>query len=215
MRRRVVLVCAPAGAGKTVACSAWAAAPGTRHVVWITLDQHDDQAWLWAWVCAGLLQAQVAPASVLRGLEDEPATAFPLRLAEIAHQFTRQVVLVLDNAHRASDDPVLRGIDQLIRHAPDSLRFLLAGRRPPGLQLARLRASGELADVGAVQLGWDEGTGAGGAPRLPGTHPRRRPALRAGQLASGTPPDEDDAPPEPPRDPASQPTSDTPPQRGD
>lgn len=210
MRRKVVLVCAPAGAGKTVACSAWAAAPGSRHVVWVTLDQHDDQAWLWAWLYAGLQQARIAPASVLRPLEDEPARAFPLRLAEIAHQFTRQVVLVLDNAHQASDDAVLRGLDQLIRHAPDSMRFVLAGRRPPGLQLARLRACGELADVGAVQLGWDESAAAGGATRLPGTRQRRGQARRAGQRATGQSPRADDAPPSPPRDPAGLPTSDSP-----
>ena len=210
MRRRVVLVCAPASAGKTVACSAWAAAPGSRHVLWVTLNQHDDQAWLWAWVYAGLQQAQAAPASALRALEDEPAAAFPLRLAEIAHQFTRQVVLVLDNAHQASDESVLRGLDQLIRHAPDSMRFLLAGRRPPGLQLARLRASAELADVGAVQLGWDEGAGSVGVPRLPGTRPRRRQTRRGGPLAGGRSPGKDDAPPQQPRDPAGRPTTESP-----
>ncbi|HEY2551663.1 MAG TPA: AAA family ATPase [Streptosporangiaceae bacterium] len=214
MRRRIVLVCAPAGAGKTVACSAWAAAARTRHIVWVTLHQHDDQAWLWASVYAGLRQAGAAPASALHVLEDEPASEFPLRLAEIAHQFTRQVVLVLDNAHRASEEPVLRGIDQLIRHAPDSLRFLLAGRRPPGLQLARLRAAGQLADVGAVQLGWDEGAGSAGAPWLPGRAPRRRQPGRAGRPASQQSPAADDAPGDEPRHPAGLPTSETA-QRGD
>jgi hypothetical protein len=54
-RNRVTLISGPAGAGKTVACSTWAAAPAqARRVVWLTLDAEDQQSWFWAHICAGL-----------------------------------------------------------------------------------------------------------------------------------------------------------------
>src|ERR1700689_5356087 len=44
-RNRVTLISGPAGAGKTVACATWAAAPAqARRVVWLTLDAEDQQA---------------------------------------------------------------------------------------------------------------------------------------------------------------------------
>jgi ATP/maltotriose-dependent transcriptional regulator MalT len=47
---------------------------------------------------------------------------------------------------------VLGGLDVLIRHAPPTLRLVLAARRPPALQLARPRVCGELGEIGAADL---------------------------------------------------------------
>jgi LuxR family maltose regulon positive regulatory protein len=77
---------------------------------------------------------------------------FPLRLVEAAQTFTEPVILVLDDIHELTDPAVLGGIDLLIRHAPATLRLVLSARQPPALQLARLRVSGELADIGGHDL---------------------------------------------------------------
>jgi len=152
-RNRVTLVSGPAGAGKTVACATWAAAPPqARRVVWLTLDAEDQQAWFWAYVCAGLARLRSIPAESLRSLEDASPDGFPLRLVEAAQTFTEPIVLVLDDIHELTDAAVLGGIDLLIRHAPASLRLVLSARQPPRLQLARLRVSGELADIGGHDL---------------------------------------------------------------
>ena len=153
-RHRVTLVCGPAGAGKTVACATWAAAanPGQRRVVWLTLDAGDQNSWFWAYVCAGLTRHRAAPPDALRSLEDSSPDGFPLRLVEAAQLFTEPVTLLLDNVHEVTDEAVLAGLDLLIRHAPGSLRLVLSARRPPALQLARLRVGGELADIGGHDL---------------------------------------------------------------
>ena len=121
-------------------------------MVWLTLDAEDQQSWFWAYVCAGLARLRSIPAESLRSLEDVSPDGFPLRLVEVAQTFTEPVILVLDDIHELTDPAVLGGIDLLIRHAPATLRLVLSARQPPALQLARLRVSGELADIGGHDL---------------------------------------------------------------
>jgi LuxR family maltose regulon positive regulatory protein len=154
-QHRVTVVSGPAGAGKTIACATWAAAtPATRGVAWLTLDAEDaDPGRFWRYVGAALARTRTVPADVLRSsVADVPPEAFPLHLVEAAQLLTEPVVLVLDDVHEIADGAVLAGLDLLIRHAPPALRLILSGRCPPGLQLARLRVCGELADVGAADL---------------------------------------------------------------
>jgi LuxR family maltose regulon positive regulatory protein len=152
-QHRVTMVSGPAGAGKTVACASWAAAgPAAGRVIWLTVDADDQRDWFWSYVCTGLTRVRAAPPEALHALADTGPDGFPLRLVETAQAFTAPVVLVLDDVHEVTDGGVLNGLDVLIRHAPPTLRLVLSARRPPALQLARLRVSGALADIGAADL---------------------------------------------------------------
>ena len=150
----MTLISGPAGAGKTVACATWAGATTqARRVVWLTVDAEDQQSWFWAYVCAGLARLRDDPGRMCCGRwRTRPPDGFPLRLVEAAQRFTEPVILVLDDIHELTDPAVLSGLDLLIRHAPGSLRLVLSARQPPALQLARLRVSGELADIGGQDL---------------------------------------------------------------
>ncbi len=152
-RHKVALVCGPAGAGKTVACALWAAAPSSgQRVAWLTLQADEDRAWFWADLYGQLTRARLVPRGAAAYLEEASADAFPFRLVEMARRLTVPLVLVLDNAHALDDGTVAAGLDVLIRHAPPTLCLLLAGRHAPGIRLDRLRASGELATVGTADL---------------------------------------------------------------
>ena len=152
-RHKVAVVCGPAGAGKTVACSVWAAAPsGDRRVVWLTLNADEDETWFWADLYARLKGARLISREAAAYLEEGPADGFPFRLVEMTRHLEVPVVLVLDNIHSLADGAIVAGLDVLIRHAPPNLCLLLCGRHVPGISMDRLRASGELATVGAADL---------------------------------------------------------------
>jgi LuxR family transcriptional regulator, maltose regulon positive regulatory protein len=151
---RVTVVSGPAGAGKTVACGSWASAtPGARRVAWLTLDAADrDPARFWTYVRAALTRAAGVPADFARALQDAPPGEFPLRVVEASQLLTEPLTLVLDDMHELADGAVLAGLDLLLRHVPPTLRLILSGRCPPRLALARLRVSGDLADVTGADL---------------------------------------------------------------
>jgi len=152
-RRRVTLVYGPGGTGKTLACSLWAARQLGSLVVWLTLSSDEDQSLFWARVYDGLQRASAAAADVIDALADVAAREFPLRLAEMIRSLTKPVVIVVDNAHDATSDLLLSGLDLLVRNAPPNLRIVLAGRNRPALpQLIRLQALGEMAIVGPADL---------------------------------------------------------------
>jgi LuxR family transcriptional regulator, maltose regulon positive regulatory protein len=151
---RVTVVSGPAGAGKTVACASWASAtPAARRVAWLTLDEADrDPARFWTYVRAALTRVPGVPADFGRALQDEAPDGYPLRLVEAAQLLTEPLTLVLDDVHELAEGPVLAGLDLLLRHVPPTLRLILSGRCPPRLALARLRVSGDLADVSTADL---------------------------------------------------------------
>ncbi|HKR68830.1 MAG TPA: LuxR C-terminal-related transcriptional regulator [Streptosporangiaceae bacterium] len=150
---RVTLVCGPSGAGKTMACAAWADAAQDGSVAWLSLDYGDR--WprqLWTHLRLALASTPAVPGEVARELPDPEDDAFPFRLTEIAENLAVPVTLVVDDICDLAGASVLAGVDQLIRHAPPTLRFILSGRHPAGLAVAKLRVGGELAEIGGSDL---------------------------------------------------------------
>ena len=147
---RVTVVRGPAGCGKTVACAMWAAATSDcENVARVGLDPGDrQQGRFWAGVCGALEKA------VTGGLKlpDPDSNGFPMRLAELSHEFGQPVTLVIDNLEELAGSPAAADLDLLVRHGAPGLKLLLAGRHLAGLGLARLQVGGELAEIGAADL---------------------------------------------------------------
>ncbi len=163
---RVVLVTGPAGAGKTVACASWVAARKAataagrqrdRAAAWVTLDAADrEPARFWAYLAAALAGAgAISPADADRLATDDPHGSgheIARDLLSALEQAAVPVTVVLDDVHQLAGSDVVAGLDELIHHAPESLRLVLAGRYVPGLALAKLRVSGQVGDVGPAEL---------------------------------------------------------------
>jgi LuxR family transcriptional regulator, maltose regulon positive regulatory protein len=151
---RVTLIYGPTGSGKTVACAMWAArAPGPGHVAWLSLDPGDRRPGrLWGDVKAALSRLPAMPTGLVAGLPAADSDSFPLQLAEAAERLTIPVTLIIDDLQEIAGSEVLPGIDLLVRHGPPALRLLLAGRHSAGIAVARLRVSGQLAEIGPADL---------------------------------------------------------------
>ena len=149
---RLTFVSAPAGSGKTMALSLWAAA-GPGRVAWITVDQFDNRPGVfWAHVVAALRRSGAAVPEALPAARGQDAGhAFLLWLAAALAAQDPPVTLVLDDLHLLTDPTVLDGLDYVMRHTGSGLRLLIAARMDP-LPLHRYRLAGELTEIRASDL---------------------------------------------------------------
>ena len=180
LARGRVLVCAPAGFGKTSLLADWARSGG-RPVAWLGLDAGDnDPARFWRYVVAALDQAQPGIAERLGPLLGPPAPRsfdglVTALINELAAQPGRdEVLLVLDDYHLVDAGPVHESVAFLLENLPPGLLLVVSGRADPPLPLARLRARGQLAELRAAELRFttEEAAallGAAAGPDLPDT----------------------------------------------
>jgi LuxR family maltose regulon positive regulatory protein len=150
----VTVVKARAGAGKTMACATWAvAAARPRRVAWLTLDEGDrSPARFWANVTAALAADSIPAEPPLVPRCRDGADDLPASLMNAVRGVGGPTVLILDNMQELADSGVLPELSYLVRHAPPTLRLILSGRYMPGLQLAKMRLAGDLAEITEADL---------------------------------------------------------------
>ena len=153
--KRLVLVSAPAGFGKTTLLGRWLAADSSA-VAWVSLDEDDRRpVSFWAYVITALDRA--APGVGADALATLRAGQAPVEaaLATVLNELSvlpGDLSLILDDYHLA-DGPDLRpGMEFFLDRLPPQVRLVISTRADPGLPLARLRARGELIEVRAADL---------------------------------------------------------------
>ena len=157
--RKLTLVSAPAGFGKTTLLAEWVAATpaGERPAAWVALDQSDnDPALFWAYFIAALQTVQSGVGenafTLLRSPQPPPIEALLGTLTNEIASIPRDFVFVLDDYHLIDAQPVHNGITFLLDHLPPQMHLIIAGRADPPLPLSRLRGRGELAELRAADL---------------------------------------------------------------
>jgi ATP/maltotriose-dependent transcriptional regulator MalT len=154
--RRLTLVAAPPGFGKTTLLSAWAASEDG--VAWLLLDDDDnDPVRFVSYVIEALQtvhpaigsQARVALRGPGAGL---PEVILPLLVNDLAAPDTGPVALILDDYHEITSPEVHDALGYLIERSPPSLRIAIASREDPPLALPRLRARDQLCEIRAADL---------------------------------------------------------------
>ena len=158
LARGVVLVCAPAGSGKTVLLADWARRAG-RPVAWLSLDAADnDPARFWRQVVAALGRARPGTAELAGPalgplVPSSPNGLVTALINELADQpGDDEAVLVLDDYHLIDSQPVHDSVVFLMEHLPGGFRLVVASRSDPPLPLARLRARAQLAELRIAEL---------------------------------------------------------------
>ncbi len=157
MERTLTLVSGPAGFGKTTLLAQWLA-EGSTPVAWLSLAPEDnDPTRFLSSVLAALqtVDAQLgAPALTLLQTPQPPPpeTVLAALMHDRMSREAVELVLVLDDYHVITADPVHRAMRYLVEHLPPQLHLVLSTRADPPLPLARLRARGQLTELRAAEL---------------------------------------------------------------
>ncbi|HEX6520175.1 MAG TPA: LuxR C-terminal-related transcriptional regulator [Streptosporangiaceae bacterium] len=166
LARGRVLVCAPAGSGKTALLADWARGVGLagasgrpRPVAWLALDDGDsDPSRFWRYAVAALDRARPGLAGRVGPLlGPPPPRSFGALVTAVLNELAAQpddseMFLVLDDYHLVDSGPVHESLAFLLENLPPGLRVVVSGRADPPLPLARLRARGQLAELRAADL---------------------------------------------------------------
>src|SRR5919199_303776 len=165
LHRKLTLISAPAGFGKTTLVSAWVAGC-PRPAAWLSLDEGEsDPARFLTYLVAAL--QTIAPTigsglvGVLQAPQPPPAEAILTVLLNDMSMLPHPFILVLDDYHLIDARPVDDALTFLLEHLPAQMHLLIIPREDPPLLLARFRARGHLTDVRAADLRFtpEEATG--------------------------------------------------------
>jgi LuxR family maltose regulon positive regulatory protein len=151
----VVLVCAPAGSGKTVLLRSWIEDGGCDRVAWISLQRGErDAERFWQSVVEALAGAVGAGALGERA-RPTPGSRAELvvdRLLSQLQDLQEPVVLVIDDLHELDWADALAPLERFVTHLPAGLRVVLATREDPPLGLHPLRLTGGLHELRGADL---------------------------------------------------------------
>ncbi|GAA2620080.1 LuxR C-terminal-related transcriptional regulator [Dactylosporangium fulvum] len=155
-QHRVTVVHAPAGWGKSLGLAAWTASSVRRdRIARADLDPDcAEPAVFWTRVAEALAGTD----DRFTGLPSPPAgpddrRAWIAELLAVGRSAPADLVLAVDNVERIDNPAVGDELARLLL-GRSRIRLLFAGRARPPLALARLRASGALAEIGAGDLGF-------------------------------------------------------------
>jgi LuxR family transcriptional regulator, maltose regulon positive regulatory protein len=154
--RKLTLISASAGFGKTTLVSEWVAVC-ERPVTWLSLDEGDnDPARFLTYLVAALQTIAVnigkGVLAILQSPQPPPIESILTALLNEITTIPDNFVLVLDDYHVIDSKPVDNALAFLLEHLPSQMHLVIATREDPHLPLARLRARGQLTELRAADL---------------------------------------------------------------
>lgn len=160
---KLTLVSAPAGFGKTTLISEWIS-QSKRLFCWYSLDDNDnDPGRFLAYMVASLqsIQIKVDPEPIKR-LQNPEQGQIETILNDLINQITEaqfQFALVLDDYHLIQNQEVHQILSYLLEHLPTQTNIVIVTRADPPINIARLRARGQLNEFRAADLRFNSSEG--------------------------------------------------------
>ncbi len=155
-RRKLTLISAPPGFGKTTLVSAWIARSGFS-AAWVSLDDTDnDPATFLAYLVEAIRTLHPNVGEFARAAaRTSPMPPLETSLAALINDILSvdgEFVLVLDDYHVIDNPAIHEGLLYLIEHAPPQIHCIVTTRVDPPMPLARLRVRGQLLEIRAADL---------------------------------------------------------------
>ncbi len=162
--RKLTLISAPAGFGKTTLVSEWCNLQRAQNA-WLSLDEGDNDPtrFLGYFVAAlqtlALSKAEGVEAKIGEGVLGALQSPQPPPIESILTALLNEIALrpdnfalVLDDYHVIDSKPIDNAITFLLEHLPPQMRLVIATREDPQLPLARLRVQEQLTELRAADL---------------------------------------------------------------
>jgi LuxR family transcriptional regulator, maltose regulon positive regulatory protein len=160
LTKKVSLVSAPTGFGKTTLISMWIASRDFASA-WVMLDENDnDPTRFWTYVCSALrtFDSAVGKTTLSMLMAPQPPS-FESMLTPLINDLARlnePCVLVLEDYHFITSTEINQAVSFLIQHLPESLHLVLITRSDPELPLAILRVRDELNEINTAKLRFNQ-----------------------------------------------------------
>ena len=160
--RKLTLVAAPAGFGKTTALGQLFEAMRQTGVrcCWYSMSYEDNDPALFLRHCISAIRMELANfgAEILQllnttVLEDIEQTTARI-VDELAHD-NADVALFIDDFHHATSQRINRFMDNLLDLSPQNFRLIVGSRIRPSLALSNLKLNDQLNDITVSQLRFD------------------------------------------------------------
>jgi LuxR family transcriptional regulator, maltose regulon positive regulatory protein len=149
--RKLTIVCAPAGFGKTTLVAEWVGHLN-QQAVWLALDETDnDPARFMAYLLATLQQINPSLGLRTQAMLQSPQplpleTLFTPLINDLA-SLPPSFVLVLEDYHAIHNPVIQRQVSFLFEHQPDRMHLVIITREDPLLPIARLRSQGQVCEI--------------------------------------------------------------------
>jgi LuxR family maltose regulon positive regulatory protein len=157
LQRKLTLISAPAGFGKTTLLAEWIAAVPHRPVAWVSLDLNDnDPAVFWTYLVTALQMMQpglgARSLQLLQTPQPPPIESVLMTLLNEVAAVEAEFVLILDDYHVIATAAIHGGMSFLLSHLPPQMHLIIASRSDPPFSLARLRSHGALTELRVSDL---------------------------------------------------------------
>jgi LuxR family maltose regulon positive regulatory protein len=159
LSRKLTLISAPPGFGKSSVLVGWRATPEGRQfpLAWVSLDEADnDPARFWFYVIHALEPLQpgvgVESLALLQSAQPVPIPVMLQPLINGLAEAESDFALVLEDYHLVESAPIHEGIAFLLEHLPPQMHLVITTRADPPLPLSRLRGRGEMVEIRVKEL---------------------------------------------------------------
>ena len=157
LERRLTLIDAPAGYGKTTLLNqlrARLASYGFARA-WVQIERRDCDS---TSLIALLEQAARADLGISTSISGDlaPLTRLSM-LTTMMSESGVEACLIIDDAHFAHNNPCLELFEYLIHNSPQTLHIVIATRERSGIPVSGLRLQGEVHEITVNDLRFDEG----------------------------------------------------------
>jgi LuxR family maltose regulon positive regulatory protein len=157
-QRKLTLVAAPAGYGKTTLITSWLNSfTGSKRHIWLSLEKSDNEParFLSYWATAWNRVSEFVLENILELLDVPQLPPFQNILDEVINALAlleEPAILILDDYHIITNPLVHEMLEYFLEHQPHQAHLIITTRSDPPLSLARLRARRQMVEIRASDL---------------------------------------------------------------